>query len=390
VERKRLESIDLVRGIVMIIMALDHTRDYLGIPGANPVNLATTTVPLFFTRWITHICAPTFFLLAGAGARLALRRRSRPELSRFLFTRGLWLIFLELLLLRGLAWQFNFDFRLTMLVILWALGCSMIVLAALVYAPDWLIAAFGIGMIATHNLFDAVDPTSFGRLAPLWTILHAAPGFLVNHPNRQVFVSYALIPWMGVMAAGYVLGAIYAWDSSRRRAFLLRLGIALSVAFVILRVINRYGDPFHWRAQRSTALTIVAFLNTVKYPPSLLFLLMTLGPSLLLLGLFENGTPRPLRFTVVYGRVPLLYFALHAALIHLVALVLCYARYGQVHWMFESPSVTDYPITPPPGWGFSLPIIYLCWIFVVAALYPICRWFAALKQRRTDSWLSYL
>ena len=387
-ERSRLESVDLVRGIVMILMALDHVRDFLGVPGLNPVNIAQTTIPLFFTRWITHICAPTFFLLAGTGARLALRRKSKGEVSRFLFTRGLWLIFLEEVILRLLAWQWNLDYRLTILNILWALGWAMIVLAALVWLPDWAIATFACALIAGHNLFDSVSAQSLGRLAPLWTVLHE-PGVLI--PGRHlVFVAYPLVPWIAVIAAGYFLGLVYQWHPARRRGFLLSLGIALALAFVVLRAINGYGDPGRWHTQRSLAFTIVSFLNTTKYPPSLLFLLMTLSLTTLLLGLFDAVTPRLLRPVLVYGRVPLFYFALHAALIHLIALGWCFVRYGQVHWMFESSSAGDFPITPPPGWGFSLPYLYLIWILVVVALYPLCAWFARLKQRRSDAWLSYL
>ncbi len=372
----------------MILMALDHVRDFLGVPGVNPVNLAQTTVPLFFTRWITHICAPTFFLLAGTGARLALRRKSKSELSRFLVTRGLWLIILEIVVLRVLAWQFNLDYRLTILNILWALGWAMIVLAALVWLPDWTIATFACALIAGHNLFDSVRAESLGRFAPLWTVLHS-PGFLAQG-RHQVFIAYPLVPWIAVIAAGYVLGAVYQWNPARRRGFLLRLGSALAFGFVILRATNIYGDPGRWHAQRTIAFTIVSFLNTNKYPPSLLFLLMTLSLTILLLGLLDGTTPRVLRPVLVFGRVPLFYFALHAALIHLIALAWCFMRYGQVHWMFESSSVDQFPITPPPGWGLSLPYLYLIWILVVVALYPLCAWFARLKQRRSEAWLSYL
>lgn len=387
--RARLESVDLLRGLVMILMALDHVRDYLGAPGANPTDMATTTAPLFFTRWITHICAPMFFLLTGTGAYLTLRRKTKKQLSGFLVTRGLWLIFLEVVVLRCFALQFNFDFRLTMLVVIWALGWSMIVLAALVYLPDAAVIAFGVILILTHNLLDPVQAASFGAFAPLWNILHA-PGVLLATPRFMIFLAYPLIPWVGVTAVGYGLGNIYQWTPERRRTFLLSLGIALTAGFVILRRINLYGDPFRWSHQRSGAFTFLSFLNTTKYPPSLLFLLMTLGPAMLLLWAFDRGTPKWLRPVVVFGRVPLFYYALHLVLTHLVAIAICYARYGEVHWMFESPGPAKYPVTPPPGWGVGLPTTYLVWAFVVVALYPICAWFAKLKQRRSDPWLSYL
>jgi uncharacterized membrane protein len=381
--------VDLLRGIVMILMALDHVRDFLGPPGLSPTNLEQTTVALFFTRWVTHLCAPVFFLLTGTGAYLALRRRTKPELSRFLFTRGLWLIFLEVVVLRCFALQFNFDYRLTMLVVIWALGRAMILLAGLVFLPTAMVIAFGTTLILVHNLFDSVKAASFGAFAPLWNILHV-PGVIVANPRFVIFVAYPLIPWVGVTAIGYGLGAIYGWAPERRRSLLLRLGIALVATFVVLRALNVYGDPVPWRAQKSALFTVLSFLNTTKYPPSLLFLLMTLGPAMLLLWAFDAGTPGWLRPAVVFGRVPLLYYWLHLVLTHLIAIVFCYARYGQVHWMFESPGPAQYPVTPPPGWGYGLGVTYVTWVFVVVALYPVCRWFAGFRQRRTDLWLSYL
>lgn len=368
----------------MIIMALDHTRDYFGIPGQNPTNMATTTTALFFTRWITHFCAPTFFLLTGTGAYLSLRKKSPAALSRFLFTRGLWLIVLETVIVRCFAYQFNLDFRVTMLVVLWALGWSMIVLAALVRFPTIVSTVFGIVLIALHNAFDGATLTN-----PLLIILHG-PGFVLNTPEHVVFASYPLVPWIGVTAVGFALGQVYGWSTEARRTFLLRTGAVLIVAFLIIRGVNFYGDPNRWSVQANTAFTFLSFINTTKYPPSLLFLLMTLGPALLLLRAFDRGTPAMFKPALVFGRVPLFYFMLHFFLIHLLAVVVCYAQNGSVHWMFESPDLGNYPFTPPPNWGFALPIVYAVWILVVALTYPLCRWFAALKQRRTDVWLSYL
>ena len=382
-KRVRIESVDVVRGVIMILMALDHVRDFFGNSGLNPTNPATTTIPLFFTRWITHFCAPVFFLLTGTGAYLSLGRKSKLELSQFLFTRGIWLIFLELTVTRCLGWQFNFDYQATMLIVLWALGWAMIVLSVLVYLPASIVTTFGVVMIASHNLFDSVQSSN-----PLWSILHS-PNFIVNHPGRVVFVGYPLIPWMGVTAAGYGLGQIYSWPSERRRAFLLPMGLALTAAFFVLRAINVYGDPLRWTTQKSPAFTVLSFLNTTKYPPSLLYLLMTLGPALLFLWAVDAGTPQWLRPALIIGKVPMFYYLLHIPLIHLIAVAVCYARYGQAHWMFESPGLGQFPITQPPGWGYSLPIIYLVWACVVLALYPLCRWFAGLKQRRNDAWLSY-
>jgi len=382
--RARIDSIDVVRGVIMILMALDHTRDYFGIPGQNPTDLSTASAALFLTRWITNICAPVFFLLTGTGAYLSRRRRSRGNLAGFLFTRGLWLIALDVVVLRCLAYQFNFDYRVTLLLVLWALGWSMIALAALVRLPTPVVTATGIVMIAAHNLLDGARFTS-----PLWIMLHQ-PGFVLNSPAHVVFAAYPLVPWIGVTAVGYGLGAIYAWSAARRRVLLTRLGIALTVAFLALRAVNSYGDPSRWTHHDTAVYTVLSFLNTTKYPPSLLFLLMTLGPALLFLRAVEGGTPRVLRPAIIFGRVPLFYYVVHFPLIHLLALATCVVRYGSGHWMLESPDLGHYPFTAPPGWGYSLPIVYLVWAAVVCAMYPLCRWYAALKARRTDPWLSYL
>ena len=382
--RPRIEAVDVLRGLVMILMALDHTREYFSHPTDNPSDLDTTTAALFFTRWVTFFCAPVFFLLTGTGASLSLRRKSLPELSRFLFTRGLWLIFLEVVVMRCFAYQLNVDYRVTALLVLWALGWAMIVLAVLVRLPLAATVAFGAALVVGHNLFDGVRSTH-----PLWIILHA-PGFVVSGPRVSVFVAYPLVPWIGVTALGYGLGRVYAWEPERRRRLLLRLGVALTIAFVALRALDRYGDPIPWSSQRAPWRTVLSFLAATKYPPSLSFLLMTLGPALVLLGLFERGTPRLLRPSLLYGKVPLFYYVVHFALIHAIAVVVCFARYGAAHWLFESPDMAHYPFSPPPGWGFGLPVVYLMWAGVVLAMYLPCRWFAALKQRRSDAWLSYL
>ena len=384
VHRRRLEAVDVVRGAIMIVMALDHTRDFFGIPGQRPTDLATASAGLFLTRWITYFCAPVFFLLTGTGAYLSLSRRSPAELSRFLGTRGLWLILLEVGLVRCASYQFNVDYGVTMLLVLWALGWAMIVLGALVRLPASWVTAFGVVVIAGHDLLDNVTSAN-----PLWSILHA-PGFVLDTPGHAVFVAYPLIPWVGVTAVGYGLGQVYRWDADRRRRFLLRLGLAVSVAFVVMRGFDVYGDPAPWTPQNTTLFTVLSFLNTRKYPPSLLFLLMTLGPALIFLASVDRGTPRWLRPALVIGKVPLFYYVLHFTLIHLLAVVTCYVQYGSAHWMLESPDLEHYPFSAPPGWGCSLPVVYMVWAVVVVAMFPLCRWFAALKARRTDAWLSYL
>jgi uncharacterized membrane protein len=386
--RERVEAVDVVRGIIMVLMALDHTRDFFGDVGANPTNLATATVPLFFTRWVTHFCAPTFFLLTGTGAWLSRCRRSTGDLSRFLITRGLWLILLELTVVR-FFWQFNLDYRLTMLTVLWALGWAMIVLGALVHLPVRVVGAIGVVMIATHNLLDRVQPVTFGALAPLWSVLHA-PGVIAPGPGHVVFGAYPLIPWIGVTAAGYALGSLWNLPADRRRAALLRLGFAVIAAFVVLRAVNLYGDPRPWAPQSGAMLTVASFLNLNKYPPSLLFLLMTLGPVLLALRALDGHTPAWLRPAQVFGKVPMFYYILHVLVLHLLAAAACLVRYGTARSVMESPTLDRFPMTQLPGWPAPLPVVYIIWIGVVLVLYPCCRWYAAVKRRSPSPWLSYL
>jgi uncharacterized membrane protein len=386
--RQRVESVDVVRGVIMIIMALDHTRDFFGDAAASPTNLATASAGLFLTRWITHFSAPTFFFLSGVGAYLALRRRTKSQLSVFLLTRGLWLVFLDAVLFRAIL-QFNVDYHVTILTVLWALGWSMVALAALVFLPATAVGIIGAIMIAAHNLLDPVKAQSFGAWAPLWNVLHS-PGLLYMSPGHLVIVAYPLIPWIGVMALGYGIGQIYSIDPARRRALLLRAGIAVSAAFIVLRAINVYGDPAKWTHQKSTLFTALSFLNTTKYPPSLLFLLMTLGPVLVFLSLVDQKTPRLLRPALTIGKVPMFYYLLHFATLHVLAIITALIRFGGVHWMFESPSPDKYPVTQPPGWPASLPVVYLYWIAVLLLVYPVCRWYATVKMRSSNPWLSYL
>lgn len=367
----------------MILMALDHTRDFFGMPGADPTNLATTTPALFFTRWITHLCAPMFFLLIGTGARLSLRKQSVAALSRFLVTRGLWLIVAEFTLAR-FAYQFNVDYQVTMLLVLWAAGWCMIALAALVHFPTRAVLAIGALIVAGHNLFDG---------APLggwwWTVLHQ-PGFVLNQPGRVIFAAYPILPWIGVTALGYALGEIYEWDRAHRRVWLMRAGAVLCAAFVVLRVLNVYGDPSRWSTQASALYTMLSFLNTTKYPPSLLYLCMTLGPALLLLAWGDREANRALRPVVMVGRVPFFYYVVHFASIHALAALVCLIRFGTAVPMTQSPDLGHYPFSAPAGWGYSLPVVYGVWLLIVLWMLPLCRWFAGVKQRHPSRLLSYL
>jgi uncharacterized membrane protein len=386
--RARIESVDVVRGLIIVIMALDHTRDFFGDLAADPTALASTTPALFFTRWVTHFCAPAFFLLTGTGAFLALGKMSKAALARYLVGRGLWLIFLELVVMR-FALQFNVDYQTIIITVLWALGWSMIALAGLIWLPLWAIAAFGIAMVAGHNLLDGISAASFGAWAPLWSILHA-PGIILNNGRSVVVISYVLIPWIGVTALGFCLGSLFRGDAERRKTFLLRMGIGLCAAFLALRLANVYGDPVAWSLQKSPLWTLISFLNLTKYPPSLLFLLMTLGPVLLLLRAFETRVPQIFQPALVIGKIPLFFFLLHFFLIHLLAVLASWLRYGEITEMFRSPDLGHFPFSQPPHWGAPLPLIYAIWIAVILILYPLCRWYAQVKQRSTAWWLSYL
>lgn len=376
----RLDSVDLLRGVVMVLMALDHVRDYFTDARFDVTDFSRTTAPLFLTRWVTHFCAPVFFFTAGIAAALsAARGKPRGVLARFLLTRGLWLVFLELTVIR-FAWAFNLDYRITGLAVIWALGWSMVALAGLIYLPRPVLAFVGLGMILGHNLLDGVGlqtqaPTLVGASWQdwLWSTLH------VERPP----VIYPLIPWIGVMASGYSFGPLLR-DAAWRKRWLAWLGVGLIAAFIVLRATNLYGEPQPWVAQQSTLFTALAFLDATKYPPSLLYLLMTLGPALVALALFERASGPVARFFITFGRVPMFYYILHIYLIHglvVLSAVLMGLEPGPFLTMF---------FLFPDSFGFSLPVVYLVWAAVVLMLYPLCRWFAALKARRKDAWLSYL
>ena len=379
----RLESVDLVRGLVMVVMVLDHVRDFFGNTRINPVDPAATTIPLFFTRWVTHLCAPTFVFLAGTGAYLAGRRMTRGELSRYLFLRGLWFALMEVSLVRiGLTFDLQFGFF--PLTVLWAIGASMIVLSLLVFLPVAAVAAFGVVMIAGHNAFDGIGPR--GPYGDLWRVLHVSGMLETKLAGRPVFALYPLVPWIGVMAAGYGFGAIIGHPSEVvRRRILLDLGLGLTALFVVLRWSNLYGDPQPWSAQpRGRVYTVLSFLNCVKYPPSLLYLLMTLGPAILLLAAFDRGLGPIGKPLATLGRVPLFYYLLQWPVIHLLAVGYNAAIGEPYRWLLGNG-----PFQAPPGYGHSLPVVYAMWGVSLMILYAPCRWFAGLKRRRKDAWLSY-
>lgn len=381
--RPRLDSVDVVRGAVMVVMVLDHVRDFFTNQEVSPTDIGRTTPALFFTRWITHFCAPTFVLLAGVGASLAgARGMTRGGLARFLLTRGLWLIALEETYV--MACVFFTMPRVVLATTLWAIGWSMIVLAGLVFLPRAAVAAFGLAMIAGHNLFDGVKAEGNGLGSLLWLVLHRQG--VAPLPGGYLLMNlYPLVPWVGVMAAGYALGPVLLLPHERRRPILIGLGLGLTAAFVILRGLNVYGDPAPWAVQASPVGTALSFLNGQKYPPSLLYLMMTLGPAILTLGLLDRGAGRwaePLR---TFGRVPLFFYLLQWPLAHGLALGLATLRGQPTDWMFRFP-----PFQAPAGYGEGLGMVYAMWLVVVALMYLPCRWFAGVKRRHRWWWLSYL
>jgi uncharacterized membrane protein len=398
-KRQRIDSIDLLRGLVMVIMMLDHTRDYFSAAAFqfDPTDLSKTTVALFFTRWITHYCAPTFFFLAGTGAYLRRARGSTPaEMSRFLASRGIWLIFLEFTVVRfGISGDLLPHGRYVTQTI-WALGWSMIVLAALVHLPLKAIGAIGLTMIALHNAFDGIPVANCLPGQPqcgvgdvMLRMLHVSGPIAFGGPKGIFLLAlYPLIPWIGVMAVGYVFGKLYTLDAAARRRALIRLGGGIVALFVALRATNLYGDPSKWSVQKSGVFTVLSFLNTTKYPPSLLYLCMTIGPGILLLAFLEQeGRGRLGKALVTYGRVPMLFYLLQWLYAHGAAFI-AYSVAGKntaaLHVMQEnSPAALA-------NAGFSLPVVYAFWILGVFLLYPICARYAAVKARRHEWWWGYL
>jgi uncharacterized membrane protein len=380
---ERLESVDLLRGIVMLVMGLDHTREFFTAFRFQPENLARSFPALFFTRWITHFCAPAFFFLAGTGAFLWMARgRSLGSLSRFLWTRGVWLIVLELTIV---DFAFTFSTRYQLAVVFWTLGWSMIALAALVRAPRWVIVAISLAMVLLHNCFDGVRASGWTVNSVVLSLLHF-PSLHVTASGRVIGIFYPLVPWIGVMALGYVFGHLYRMEQRRRRGLMLAIGAAITLAFVILRLTNWYGDPGPWTHQRSVVMTICSFLNCTKYPPSLCFLLMTLGPAILFLAAVDGKHLRIARPVLIYGRVPLFFFIVHLYAIHLTAIILALVYHQPTRWLFHGAVIAG----APAGYGHGLVFVYAIWGAIMVAVYPACRWYANLKRRSNNVLFSYL
>ncbi|HLK31357.1 MAG TPA: heparan-alpha-glucosaminide N-acetyltransferase domain-containing protein [Puia sp.] len=391
VSKNRITSIDFLRGSIMIIMALDHVRDYLfsGSFLFDPLDLEKTNVPIFFTRWITHFCAPIFMLLAGTSAYIMGQKKTKKELSVFLLKRGLWLIFLEMTVV-NFGWNFNINFPMFLFITIWTLGMCMIVLAGLIHLPKKLILAFCILLIAGHNLFDNTHVEGNTLPAFGWALLHDQVPFFWH---KEIFlVGYPLVPWIGVMPLGYLLGEWYAsgYDVAKRRKSLMITGVAAIILFIVLRYINVYGDPVKWSEQKNALFTFLSFLNVNKYPPSLLYLLLTLGSALIFLSVTENLKSTVVKVVSVYGRVPMFYYLVHIYVIHLIAMIASAFTSGQDWkiWILNEPIWFTQGLK---GYGFSLTVAYLVWIGVVVALYPLCKRYDVYKQSHKEKWwLSYL
>lgn len=391
INRKRVTSIDLLRGLIMIIMALDHVRDYFhnGAYLYDPLDLDKASVPLFFTRWITHFCAPIFTFLAGTSAFFMSQRKTKKELSIFLLTRGLWLILLELTVV-NFGWNFDISFTNIYFITIWQLGISMIVLAALIHLPKKLIVIIGLVLVFGHNLLDNVHVAGNTLPAFGWALLHDQAFF--SWHGHNVLVGYPVLPWIGIIALGYSIGNLYApaFDAAKRKKILLMLGGGAIILFILLRFINMYGDPHPWTHQPTAVYTFLSFLKVNKYPPSLLYALITLGSAMLFLAVTENASNKITKIISVYGRVPMFYYLLHIFIIHLATLTAAglFTAFSWHVWILKEPLWFTKTLV---GYGFSLGVVYLVWIAVVAGAYPLCKWYDNYKTNHKEKWwLSYL
>ncbi len=389
--RNRIQSIDTLRGLVMVIMALDHVRDYFHITAftQDPTDLNTTTPALFFTRWITHFCAPVFVFLAGTSAYLVGRRRTKKELSVFLIKRGFWLIIAEITLI-GLGWTFDPLFHGAMLQVIWAIGCSMVLLGLLIYFPFKIVVAVGLILFFGHNVFDIVPTPDKGVAGVLIKVFFTANSSFYPLPaNRFIGFFYAILPWTSVMLLGYGLGYFYRAEVSnpQRRKSLLLLGSGVIVLFIIFRFIEAYGDPRHWTYQKNAMFNFLSFINTTKYPPSLEYLCMTLGPAIIGLALIENVRNKFTSLLSTYGRAPFFYYILHIYLIHILCVAAFFITNHSVNEIVDANSPF---LFRPANFGFSLPFVYLVWLFTVIVLYPLCRRYNNYKATHDNWWLSYV
>ena len=386
--QKRITSVDLLRGIIMIIMALDHTRDFFHFDAqtGNPLDLNTTTPILFFTRWITHFCAPVFVFLSGTSAFLQSARKSKKELSIFLITRGLWLILAEVTIV-NLLLTFDINFSFIALEVIWAIGISMVILGLMIWLPFEIILAVGLLIVLGHNALDFYEKDQTTPFSATYNLIHRQ-GF---HSlwGRQLLILYPFLPWAGLMMLGYCLGKVLRNnDAAWRKRFLIIAGMSTIALFIILRFINVYGDPSPWSPQPNGFYTFLSFINSTKYPPSLFFMCMTIGPALLLMAWWDEIQNGFTKIVSVYGRVPFFYFLAHLFVIHLISAVTYFMR---GHSFAEGVNPTAFIKFIQPGEGFQLRYVYIIWLAVVIILYPVCKWYDRYKtDHKEKKWLSYL
>lgn len=375
----------------MVIMALDHVRDFFhyGSFFSDPTNLETTTPFLFFTRFITHYCAPVFVFLAGTSAFLYGSKKTKNELFKFLLTRGIWLIFLEIIV-NNLIWKFDITFSRLILQVIWAIGFSMITLSFLIYLPKKILVIVGLIIVFGHNTLDGIVRNGNGLTDIVWYLLHQ-PNFIPFGNNQDIGIYYPVLPWIGIMVLGYCFGQFYAkdFDIKIRKKWLLTIGVTSVALFFIIRGINIYGDLVPWSVQDTTTKTILSFFNVTKYPPSLDYVLITMGPALLFLYGIESVKNKLTNFFLVFGRVPLFYYFLHVLVIHTVAIIGMMLFGGDWHDMILTKDVFTH--TKLINYGYSLFVVYLVWIGVVLLLYPFCKKYMVYKANNKDKWwLSYL
>jgi len=400
VVRSRIQSIDILRGLVMVIMALDHVRDFFYKPDVlpgnaagvalDPTNLATTTPTLFFTRWITHFCAPIFVFLAGTSIFLMGQKKTKRELSVFLLKRGLFLVLVEIIIIT-FGWRFDPLYHIIILQVIWAIGVSMIIFGLLIFLPDNIIFVLGLLIVFGHNILDSKTVSDGLKGSDLSNLLYFSNFSAITFDKSHLaIIVYAFVPWVGVMLLGYYFGKVYdkAIDPSRRKKMLITIGLGLTLLFIVVRFINKYGDPVPWSHQdRGTIFTLLSFINMNKYPPSLLFLCMTIGPGILLLAFLENVRNWFTRIMNVYGRVPMFYYILHFYIIHILIVIVFFVE-GHPSSEMWAPDMLFY--FRPPSLGFPLPGVYLIWLFVVIVLYPLCKKYDRYKNTHRHWWLSYL
>jgi uncharacterized membrane protein len=386
----RVESIDMLRGIVIILMTLDHVRDYFHADAFlyNPLNLDQTTPAIFATRWITHFCAPVFVFLAGVSAFMVGQRKGLDALASFLLKRGFWLVFLEFTVM-NIAWFFNPTFSLLVFQVIGALGVGMILLSFIIRLPQNVILISAIIILVGHNLLDGVHVDGDGPLAILWAWIHEFHGFKLG--DSTLLLGYPIVPWTAVMMLGYSFGKLYATEFApeRRKKVLLYTGLGMIAVFLLIRYVNVYGNPVPWATQKTFVYTILSFMSVAKYPPSLLYVLITLGPALVFLAIMEKRTIPFSKFVLALGRSPMLFYILHVYLIHILAVGAALATSYNFSDMVFNTWVTDSPNLK--GYGFGLPVVYALWILVVLSLVPVCLAYDKHKRAHKEKWwLSYL